>query len=258
MAQPVFDFVRNFRDCGGYATRDGGSLRSGRLYRSAQMSEATDADLARLRALGIATIVDLRRPNERLKYPCRRWPDFAAHVIEHDGYEDGVLPPHLAAFADAGESAATARRTMLEIYRGFPFDPMLVDLYRDLFTVLAEGEGAVLVHCAAGKDRTGFGVALVQHLAGLNRDTIVTEFLKTNQSDLVSDTAITAMRENAGRENVTFSNDAILTVLTVEPDYLDASFATIEARSGSLDGYLRDVLGVTAERAKKIHERFVG
>ncbi|HEY1709370.1 MAG TPA: tyrosine-protein phosphatase [Rhizomicrobium sp.] len=253
----TFEALRNFRDCGGDPTIDGRIFRKGKLYRSAQHAELSERDLDKLSALGISAIVDLRRPDEREKCPSRRWPGFAGRVVEHFGLEGIALPPHLAAFADAGSSAAAARSAMLEIYKGFPYDPMLIELYRDFFALLAETDGAVLIHCAAGKDRTGFGVALAQHLAGMNRDAIVAQFLKTNQSDLISEATMAAMKANAMRDGVAFSDDAIVTVLTVEPEYLDASFAVIERRNGSIDEYLHDVLGVTPARYEAIRERLI-
>jgi protein-tyrosine phosphatase len=256
-SMPMFEFVRNFRDCGGFSTRDGGTVRKRRLYRSAQFHEATETDLVTLATLGITDIVDLRRPAERERYPSRRWPDFSVRVVEHPGIQGVDLPPHLAAFADAGMSGAAAKRAMLEIYRGFPTDPMISELYRDFFQTLADARGAVLVHCAAGKDRTGLLVALAQHVVGMKRDDILAHYLETNRSDLVTDVMIAAMRDNAAREGRPFCDDAIMAVLTVAPEYLDTAFTAIEAHHGTIDAYLRDAAGVTSERRKRIIERLV-
>ncbi len=254
---PSFEFVRNFRDCGGYPVSGGHIVRTGKLYRSAQMHEATPSDLGVLAALGISAIVDLRRPTEREKYPSRRWPGFDAHVVEHAGLDGIDLPPHLAAFADAGNSGEAARHAMLEIYRGFPTDRMISELYRDFFTVLAETSGAVLVHCAAGKDRTGLGVALVQHVAGVHRDDILAHYLKTNDSDLITPVTIAAMRENSAREGRPFCDDAIMAVLTVTPDYLDAALDVIEKEYGGIDVYLEKAVGLTPHRREQVVKQLV-
>jgi hypothetical protein len=79
-----FDAIENFRDFGGYDTACGRGLVRGRLYRSGNHSLATEADLARLKALSIGAIVDLRHPLERAREPSRRWPDFDGAVIEND------------------------------------------------------------------------------------------------------------------------------------------------------------------------------
>lgn len=254
---PVFQFVRNFRDCGGFSTADGRTMRKGRLYRSAQHNEASDSDLVTLATLGITDIVDLRRPNEREKYPSRRWPDFKARVVEHAGIDGVELPPHLAAFANAGESGAAAKAAMLQIYRGFVVDPMITDLYRDYFRTLAEAKGAVLVHCAAGKDRTGLIVALTQYLAGVKHDDILANYLQTNHSDYVTPAVIAGMRAYSAQEGRAFCDDAIMAVLTVTPEYLDAALAEIEARHGRVETYLRNAIGVTPQLRDKIIERLV-
>lgn len=77
-----FEAIENFRDFGGYATACGRGLKRGRLFRSGHHSLATEADLARLRALEVAAIVDLRQLSERTREPSRRWEGFAAAVIE--------------------------------------------------------------------------------------------------------------------------------------------------------------------------------
>src|SRR5262249_288118 len=149
-------------------------------YRSAHFPLATDADLAAMQALGLAVIVDLRRPPEREVYPCRRWPGFDARLIEHAGDADMVLPPHLAAFQSAGANREEAVAALTQIYREMPFDPMFVALLRDYFAALAEADGAVLVHCAAGKDRTGVAVALTHHVLGVDEDAMLDDYLATN------------------------------------------------------------------------------
>ena len=207
------------------------------------------ADLQLLDALKIATVVDLRRPAEREKYPT---PPLRARVVDHPGIADGELPPHLSAFDEAGTSATAARAAMIAIYRSLPFDPMIVELYRNYFAVLEEGEGPVLVHCAAGKDRTGVICALTHHLAGVGRDDTLADYLATNDSDLVDADAIARICETMTREGRPATEAAARMVLSVREDFLEAAFAAIAERYTSLDAYLEDVLALTPRRRRSI------
>jgi protein tyrosine/serine phosphatase len=230
-------------------------MRRGRLYRSAHFPQATDADLAALQALDLAVIVDLRRPPEREVYPCRRWPGFDARLIEHDGSDDMVLPPHLIAFERPGASRAEATAALTQIYREMPYDPMFVALLRDYFAALAEADGAVLVHCAAGKDRTGVAVALTHHILGVDQDAMLEDYLATNANVEARFAEAAPMRAFLGREGQPVSDAAIRVILGVTPAFLDAAFAAMADRHGSVDGYLADVIGVTAVRSSEIAAR---
>jgi protein tyrosine/serine phosphatase len=252
---PRFQAIHNFRDCGGYPARGGQQMRRGRLYRSAHFPLATDADLATLRALDLTVIVDLRRPPEREVYPCRRWPGFDAQLIEHDGGDDLVLPPHLIAFERAGTSGAEATAALTQIYREMPYDPMFVALLRDYFAALAEADGAVLVHCAAGKDRTGVAVALTHHILGVAEDAMLANYLATNESVEARFAEAAPMRAFFGREGRPVSDDAIRVILGVVPAFLHQAFAAMAERHGSIDGYLAGAIGLTAARRGEIAAR---
>ncbi len=250
MTVHTFQAIHNFRDCGGYPVGQGRAMRRGLLFRSAHYPQATENDLAAMQALGLAAIVDLRRPQERELHPSPNWAGSQTRIVTHPGRDDMELPPHLVAFARAGESAAQARAAMIEIYRGMPNDPMLIELLREYFAVLAEAHGAVLVHCAAGKDRTGVVVALTHHMLGVGEADMWANYLATNESVEARYADAAPMRQFLGREGRTVSDDAIRTILGVEENYLRAAFATMLAEHGSLDDYLKDVVGVTpAQRA---------
>jgi protein tyrosine/serine phosphatase len=252
MTVHTFEAVHNFRDCGGYPLAGGGAMRRGALYRSAHYPQATETDLAVMRTLGLAAIVDLRRPQERELHPSPRWPGFDARVVTHPGRDDMVLPPHLAAFERAGESGAEARSAMTQIYRDMPTDPMFVELLREYFAVLAESGGAVLVHCAAGKDRTGVAVALTHHMLGVDEADMLANYLATNESVEARYADTAPMRLFLAREGRSVSDDAIRTILGVEEGYLRAAFGTMSAEYGSLDGYLEDAVGVTPPQRASI------
>ena len=250
-----FDGIHNFRDFGGYATASGRRLKAGRLYRSANHHRATETDLERLRALGLAVIVDLRQPDERQREPSRRWEGFTCQVVENDLSE--AHPDFVAQVRTSDLSPAWFYAHSTDFYERAPYEPRHVDLFRRYFHALAESDGAVLVHCAAGKDRTGLICALTHHLAGVCRDDMVEDYLLTND-----EARMAAKMEFlgpffdrlVGRRP---SDEALRVAVGVHADYLDRAFAAIEARDGSLDGYLERTLGLDAPLRERLRERLL-
>ena len=174
-----FDALDNFRDYGDYATAAGRRIAPGRLFRSGHQARASAADLDRLGALGIATVVDLRRPSERRQQPSKRPAGFSAAVIESD-HDDGGEAPHLTFLKTAELTPDSGRRFMTETYRKLAFEPSHLDLFTRYFRALGDADGPVLIHCAAGKDRTGLLAALTHHLLGAHHDDMVADYLLTN------------------------------------------------------------------------------
>jgi protein tyrosine/serine phosphatase len=253
----AFDGIDNFRDFGGYATTSGLGLKRGVLYRSGHHAAASDADLARLAALGIGVIVDLRRPNERQQQPSRRWPGFAAAVVDNDLAQEHMIE-WLEFLAGSDLSVASFRSYMLDYYKAAPFHARYVDLYSRYFRALAETDGAILVHCAAGKDRTGVICALTHHLAGVHPDDIVADYLLTNDPVRIAARAEMLkpiIHEHTGR---LISDAALRYAIGVEAEFLDASFAAMRERHGSIDGYLEARLGLGPELRERIHARVLG
>jgi protein tyrosine/serine phosphatase len=251
-----FEGIENFRDFGGYDTASGRRLKPGLLYRSANHAYATDADLERMRELGLAAIIDLRRTEERTREPNRRWAGFEARVIEND-----ILSDHADwAVIMKGLTEITPQwfyDDCMGYYRRAPFEPRHIDLYSRYFRELAGGEGPIVVHCAAGKDRTGLICALTHHVAGVSRDDMMADYLLTNDEarlarkmDFLGPWIETQVGLKAPRE-------ALKVAVSVNPDYLETAFAVIVGRCGSLDAYLEGVLGVDAALKDRLHARLL-
>ena len=249
-----FDAIDNFRDYGDYATAAGRRVRPGRLYRSAHHARATDADLDKLAALNLGTIVDLRRPGERRQQPSRRAPGFAGQVVQTD-LDDGAEAPHLAFLKSADLTEASGRDFMHSAYRRIPFEPQHLDLFTRHFRALAEGDGPVLIHCAAGKDRTGLLAALTHHVLGVSRDDMIEDYLLTNAAVDLDARAPKIARQLEQMTGRRASHGAVVAFLGVEPDFLDVAFRAIEAEHGGLDAYLERALGVDAALRDRIEDR---
>jgi protein tyrosine/serine phosphatase len=251
-----FEGIDNFRDFGGYDTACGRGLQAGRLFRSAHHAYATPQDLQAMRELGVQVIVDLRRRRERDREPSRRWEGFAGLVIEND--LDGLETDWSEGLKAADTIDANwFFEDSLDFYRKAPHAERHVDLFRRYFRTLAEIDGAVVVHCAAGKDRTGMICALTHHIAGVHRDDTLADYLATNnEAQMEKRTGFLGpwIQELTG---LTLTDAALRQAVSVHEAFLDQAFATIDANHGSVDRYLEDVLGVDADLRGRIEARIL-
>lgn len=252
----AFAGIHNFRDYGGYAA-EGGRLRTGLLFRSGQHGAATPDDLARFGGMGVATIIDLRGDAERRTMPCVRPDGFSADVLFAPGETAGSeLAPH----EEAGRGIATAdeaRAAMTELYRNMPFRPVLVASLRLYFAALATRDGPTLIHCLAGKDRTGLAVALLHALTGVHRDDVMADYLLTNTAgdpEARIAAAAPAIRERYGPQ---LTEGAIVALMGVDARYLDTALASIAERHATIEAYAESVLGINAARRTAIRERLI-
>jgi protein tyrosine/serine phosphatase len=235
------DGVNNFRDYGGYDGADRRRVKTGLLWRSAQHGDASDTDLQTVQDLGITHVIDLRGPSERDGKPCRRHDDFAGQVWTYPE-ETAGLALHTEA-ADGVMTAAQARGAMIRLYEGIAFRENLVPMLRLYLALLKRAEGPSLVHCVAGKDRTGFAVALLQRILGVHPDDVMTDYLLTNNASRLEE----RIASNAFRDMpryAAFDPDTVRALWGVEAEYLATAFAAVGLRYGSLDAYLAAVLQI--------------
>ena len=250
------DGVHNFRAFGGYAVEGGGRVRRGLLWRSAEHAGASDTDLGVIAGLGLSVVADLRGTSERSARPCRRPAGFAAEVMFYDG-ETAQLGLHIEA-AKGPLDADSARAAMTGLYKVIAWRSSLLPTFRRYFGALAVQDGASLVHCVAGKDRTGFAVAVLQHALGVHHDDIMADYLLTNADrNLESRIAALASASNAGGFYGTIDETAMRQLLGVQPAYLEAAFAAVAERHGTIERYLAGVLGVGAKLREVLRARFV-
>lgn len=233
--------IHNLRDYGGYSVANGGRVQKGLLFRSGHHAEASEADLALVSDLDLAHVVDLRGDSERARHTCRRPDGFSAEVLFFEG-ETAGLAPHLEA-AEGSIDAASAHQAMVDLYAALPERTGLNHVLRQYFAALASGKGASLVHCAAGKDRTGIAVDLLHHLLGVHPDDAMHDYLLTNHSPRNEERIAHGMQLMGNKYGA--RDEATMRVLMgVDAEFLEAARKSARERCGSIDGYLEQALGV--------------
>jgi protein-tyrosine phosphatase len=205
------------------------------LYRSDHLG-ALDADDARqIQALGITRVLDFRGVSERTSAACTL-PGVTVHSLPIEPTIVQQLHALLATGRDV--TAADVVAHMQDTYRGFVRDntPRFAEFFGHL---LASGEPTVF-HCTAGKDRTGFAAALLLHALGAAPEAVMQDYLLTN--DRLAFPA---------DGNYVFPRPVMQVLWRVQPEFLLAALAEADAAYGSLEGYLREGLGLgAAERAR--------
>lgn len=255
----------NFRDV---AEETG--IRPGRFFRSSELSGLDDAGRSALAQYGIGDVADLRSARELERRGPGLVPDgVAVHLLPfHELSADEAAAPHESAFEkmmtakpDDENVAVAAARFMTEEYERFPSLPGAQTAVRQVISLLAD-ERPVIAHCFAGKDRTGFTVALVLETVGVQRDAILADFLRSNDAVApLRDRILESIRNRADAsttpEIVTFAearlNDE---VLGVREEYLDAAKRSIDAEYGSTTGYL-EAVGVTSDQVARLRKSLI-
>jgi protein-tyrosine phosphatase len=218
----------NFRDLGGYPGKDGRAVRWRQIFRSNHLGHLTEADIGVLRSLGLKRAFDLRGAEERAAAVCA----FEAIAVHSLPIEPTVVA-ELQALLDAGSplSSTEAADAMRNSYRSYVRQN--TPRFRTLFTHLLEDHVPLVIHCTAGKDRTGFASALILHALGVPDDLIAQDYLLTNRYYRRDPSTGTDLPE-----------EVRLVLTSVEASFLAASFDVIRADYGDLQGYFREGLGV--------------
>src|SRR4051794_9880840 len=230
----------NFRDLGGYPTADGRTTRWRHIFRSNHLGQLTAADVEIVRALGVRSAFDFRGVEERAAGVCVV-SEIAVHSLP---IEPTVVAALRAELARGRLTAPVALELMRESYRNYVRHNTAS--FRNLFGHLLEDRAPLVIHCTAGKDRTGFASALILHALGVPDDVIAEDYLLTNQHYKRDATAATDLPE-----------DVRNAIGSVEASYLAAAFEAVGAQYGDLETYLRDGLKLGAAERMALKERYL-
>lgn len=225
-----FQRLHNFRDVGGYRTGDGRTVRWGRLYRADSLAKLQDADWDRFLTLGVRTVIDLRYPWEIARRGrVRPYDGLTYHnlSIEHRPYFQYSLDP-----------SVEPGRFLADRHAEVAVDGVK-ELRQALEVIAADGSAPVVIHCAAGKDRTGLLAGLVLGLLGVSDEDIITDYALTN---LATDRFVADWRADPARPPIVWPWYG-----HAPAEAMRLFLVELAAEYGSLRGYARDRLGVDDE-----------
>ncbi len=229
--QIPLDGGSNMRDLGGWAMADGRRMRSGWLFRAASLSSLSAVDHGRLRALNIATVIDLRSPGEQRDSPSRLPRGL---TVTAPGDPGSATHPGLARNRRP-HTEAEAVDMMRRGYQSYP-DRMAPAL-ATVFEAAAHSDGRpLLFHCTAGKDRTGFVAAIVLKAFGADEDQVMTDYLATN-----------TMWDRKSSRMSFLPAPAQEAILQARTEYLHTAIETVMGRYGTVDAYLTDRCAVSRD-----------
>ncbi len=242
----VLEGASNFRDLGGYPTQDGHHVKWGHLYRSADISKLTDADLQTLSDRHITAVCDLRGPDE-IKTNPDRLPAGATWYNMPAGSENTR-----AATAGLMGANAANRDSMMLVFYGRT--DHVKAKYKPMFDQLLSlpDDKALLFHCTAGKDRTGVGAALILSALGVDRTTILNDYAATNEYWQGNRADVVQNMVKAGMDEPT-----VKSMLSANPAYLQNTFDAIDRQFGSMADFLAQQMELTPVKQATLRAKYL-
>jgi protein tyrosine/serine phosphatase len=243
-----WDGCLNVRDLGGHPTRDGGETRYGAIVRADSIRQLSDEGWEALLAYGARTVVDLRGDHERGDDPPRDLSLDVLHVPFMEADEDGwaELMPEIEAARRAAPDAATSTR---DVYLVF-LERFRPNVAAGIRAVARASEGAVVVHCVGGKDRTGLLTAFLLHLAGVPIEEIAADYslseerLRPRHDAWLAEASTDEERERVER------------IARTPAESMTGVFDELVRRYGSVEDYLR-AAGLSEEDLELARRRLV-
>ncbi len=246
-----FTGAHNFRDLGGYKTSDGKTVKWGKVYRSDNLHSLTDEDLKYMERLNLKSVVDFRSDEERNEEPDRLTPDMTPILLPIKFEPEGVTENLMRDLTFGNlDSSNLLRDFNIILVKEF------TEEYREFFRHIVDNGGEPFVlHCTAGKDRAGFGSAMILTVLGVPREKIIEDYLLTNT--YVSDHVDRKLLETELKTFFRADSDNLRKINFVEERYIQAAFDTIDSHWGGMDQYISEGLNLTEEDIDKIRNYYL-
>ena len=244
----------NFRDLGGYETEEGGRLKWGRLYRSSKLAGLSEEDMARVRRLGLTLVCDFRQAVEQELDPTNLG-EGHTHLLASLPVSPGSSRNFIENLHNGIIMVDNVSDFMLDINRDFVHSQL--PRYAEMFQLLLTREHPVLLHCASGKDRTGFGSALILDVLGVPENTIVEDYMLTNRYLPIDDEVARLAGQFADQTGASVSDELLRSLMEVRPEYIRACFEEIRKRFESKEHFYASALNLDAAGIRQLRDRYL-
>jgi protein-tyrosine phosphatase len=244
----------NFRDLGGYETREGRRLKWGKLYRSSKLSGLTDSDISYVNRLGVTLICDFRQVIEQELEPTLLGDNHPARLASlpiSPGSSHGFIENLHNGIIAVDDAAGF----MEQMNRDLVASEM--PQYAEMFKLLLMGDQQLLIHCASGKDRTGVGAALILDVLGVEEESIVNDYLLTNEYLPVDEEVERLSKQFTDHSGSGVSEEVLRPMLEVRPEYIKACFEEIRRRYDCKEHFFETALGLDTIKVRELKNRYL-
>lgn len=246
----VFEGIHNFRDMGGYETKDGRRVKKGLLYRSGELGNMTEQDKVNFQALGIQTILDYRDEIEANFNVTPTLNGVQNIRVPAKKITSNLPTGSVEELIKSGAFQKMDDRAFYKFYEELPFEN---PAYQQLIDLMKGCHGPILHHCSAGKDRTGVGAAIIHLILDIPIESVYEDYLKTNEY----------LRGNLPewihllRELLPPDSPHLIAFTGVHESFLEAALNEITATYGTFDVYLEKEFGITPEIRRDIQDYYL-
>jgi protein-tyrosine phosphatase len=247
----VMQGTPNFRDFGGYSTASGQRVKWGYLYRSGALSRLHPEDVSLLGSLELDFICDFRQLEEQSESPSVLPDESPPRVLSLP-----IIPGSNSRFFEQAGQGQVGRQAMFDFMVEINVDFALAQtaVYASMFEqILAVDDARFLVHCAAGKDRTGFAAAIILLALGVPEEVVIHDYLMTADYFLPH-LELDRIRE---KYQLDLPAEAVLPILEVHRDYIEAALSAIAGRYDSIADYLASELGLGPAELAELRARYL-
>lgn len=254
-----FEKLHNIRDLGGMRSSDGSVIRDGCFIRAGDLSELTDSDRNKLKDI-VGRLIDFRSDQERLEKPDAVLDGISyIHIPIMDSLTAGVTREKEAdkqIIATLADKPAQAKKYMCEMYRSFATESAVMQYSKFIRLLFDKNDKAILWHCTAGKDRAGVASAIIEEILGIPRDTIIADYLVTNEylkEDIAFLTEFVKNRLGGGSD---MADEALRYLFGAKEEYIEEYYGAIEEKYGSFPRFITDGLGLSGEDVILLKDKY--